>query len=245
MRQVIREWRKMQSSINVNTFVESIINSLHHWLSCLRTLEDLSDPIVKSVKPAFDLVETHINLVGRNVALMLVWEWPEVVELALKILRDERLGDSDEAWLTELAQEVGWSREDLVEELKSVDADPSARVKRYEELFEKYRHGALVLASKDSRQAGEKMWGAVTALIKLHAAKKGVLVIHWDHGKLHSYVNNNVEREDRELFQRLLLTAEGLHVHFYEGHLDEGSFKEYFSKVAELIEKARKLVGLK
>jgi len=234
----------MQSSINVNTFVESIINPLH-WLSCLRTLEDLSDPIVKSVKSALDLVKTHINLVGRNAALMLVWEWPEVVELALKILRGERLGDSDEAWLTELAQEVGWSREDLVEELKSVDADPSTRVERYEELFEKYRHEALELASKDSRQAGEKMWGAVTALIKLHAAKKGVPIIHWDHGKLHSYVNNNVERENRELLQELLLTAEALHVHFYEGHLDEGSFKEYFSKVVKLIEEARKLVGLK
>jgi len=225
--------------------MEPIINPFHHWLSCLRTLEDPSDSIVKSVKSAFDLVKTLFNLVERSVALMLIWEWPEVVKLALKILRNERLSDSDEVWLTELAQEVGWSREDLVEELKSIDADPSTRVERYEELFEKYRHEALVLASKDSRQAGEKMWGAVTALIKLHAAKKGVPIIHWDHGKLHSYVNNNVKREHRELFQSLLLTARELHIHFYEGHLDEGSFKEYFSKVAELIEEARKLVGLK
>jgi hypothetical protein len=235
----------MQPSIDVNTFVELVINPLDQWPGWLRVLKDPSDPIVKSVKSAFDLMKALVNLVGRNVALMLIWEWPEVVELALKLFRDEKLGDGDEAWLSELAQEAGWSREDLIEELKSVDADPSSRVKRYEELFEKYRREALELVGKDSRQAGEKMWGAVTALIKLHAAKKGVPIIHWDHGKLHSYVNNNVEREDRELFQRLLLTAEELHVHFYEGHLDESSFKEYFSKVAELIEKVGKLIDLK
>jgi len=88
------------------------------------------------------------------------------------------------------------------------------------------------------------MWGAVTALVKLHAARRGVPVVRWDHGKLYSYVVNDVEEEHREPFKRLLATADVLHRHFYENHLDRNAFKSYFNDVSRLIEEVKRAIGV-
>jgi len=174
-----------------------------------------------------------------------VVEWPEAVELASKLARGAELSESDRSWLRELAEASGWDVEDLAEDLSSLSAEPSVRAGRYRELFEKYYGEALRLAEEgDTRQAGEKIWGAVTALVKLHAARKGVPIVHWDHGKLYNYVSSSVERELRELFRNLLLAAEELHEHFYEGHLDASTFADHFNGVRRLIEEVRRALGL-
>jgi len=50
---------------------------------------------------------------------------------------------------------------------------------RYRMLFEKYLEEAKRRKEAgDTEQAGEKLWGAITALIKLYAAKKGVPIVH-------------------------------------------------------------------
>ena len=101
-------------------------------------------------------------------------EWPEVMRLASKLARGAELSESDRSWLKELAEASGWDVEDLAEDLSSLSAEPSVRAGRYRELFEKYYREALRLAEEgDTRQAGEKIWGAVTALVKLHAARRG------------------------------------------------------------------------
>jgi hypothetical protein len=61
---------------------------------------------------------------------------------------------------------------------------PLGRVDRYREMFEKYYSETLELVDRDSRQAADKLWGAVRALVKFHASLKRVFVAEWDHGKL-------------------------------------------------------------
>jgi hypothetical protein len=169
-------------------------------------------------------------------------EWPEIHDLALKLLTSKELSDNDRAWLKELANETGWDEDEVIEELKNIFTDPSTRTGKYKELSEKYYQEAFKLLYKDTRQAGNKLWGAVTALIKLHAAKRGAPIIHWEHGMLYNYVYNNIEKEYKELFEMLLLKAERLHYHFYENYLDDNTFKEFFNDVARLIENIKRLI---
>jgi hypothetical protein len=56
--------------------------------------------------------------------------------------------------------------------------------------FEKYYSKALELADKDPRQATEKLWGAIAALIKLHASLKGDFIARWDHDRLYGSSKN-------------------------------------------------------
>ncbi len=73
-------------------------------------------------------------------------------------------------------------------------ANPSKRAEKYMELFQKYYSEAhRLLKQGDYTQATEKLWGAATALIKLHAALRGVFIAAWSHGKLYNYVTHNVE----------------------------------------------------
>jgi len=166
------------------------------------------------------------------------------LELALKLARGEKLSEREEAWLDEPARETRWGREEVAEELASAGADPSSKVERYREIFERCYREALELAGRDTRQAGEKAWGAAVALVKLHAAAKRVPTAHWDHGRLYNYVAGNVESEHRELFRNLLRAAHVLHEHFYEGHLDAETFSQHFNDAVKLIEEAAKALGL-
>jgi len=173
----------------------------------------------------------------------LVREWPEVVDISMKLVREEELDERDKLWIKELAAASGWSTDDIVDELKNLDADPSERVERYRALFEDYYKEALEHKERgDTKQAGEKIWGAVTALIKLYAATKGIPIIHWSIGKLDNFVESNVENRYRKLFRDLLDKAHMLHEHFYEGHLSLRGFEERWKEVVELIEKVKKIV---
>ena len=173
----------------------------------------------------------------------LVREWPEVMAVSLKLVRGERLDERDRLWIEEMAEASGWSADDIIEELKNIDADPSERAERYRSLFENYYREALkCMEEGNTRQAGEKLWGAVTALIKLYAALRGIFIPHWGLSKLYNFVENNVEAEYRDVFVELLNQAFVLHVHFYEAHLGPTSFEKQWEKVVKLIEKAREIV---
>jgi len=170
-------------------------------------------------------------------------EWPEVFRLAYRLRAGVGLAESDRLCLRGLSEATGWDPEDVAEDLAKVDADPSARADRYRELHEKYFREALELEARgDDRQASEKLWGAITALIKLYAAEKGVFVAHWSRGRMESFVTSNVEPRHRKLFRDLLDKGATLHEHFYEVHLDEATFKERWGELVDLLEKARKLV---
>ena len=181
-------------------------------------------------------------------------EWPEVVRIYEKLHRGEILNTLDMDWIDELSKETGWSVDAVMDEIKNLDKEPSTRIEKYQKLFEEYYKEAKELRDKkDYRQAGEKLWGAVTALVKLYAVKKGIRIEVWDHAKLFKFISNSVSDELVELpdgskislrkaFYSLLSNGNMLHKNFYENDLDEKSFDEYFNAVTELIEAIKKIV---
>jgi len=173
----------------------------------------------------------------------LLHEWPEVAGIFAKLVRGEKLDERDELWVREVAEATGWGVDDVIEEFRSLDVDPMERVEHYRSLFESYYREALVRREEgDTRQAGEKMWGAVTALVKLYAAAKGVFISHWGLGKLYNFVESNAEAGLRDVLADMLDKAYVLHVHFYEGYLDSAAFERRWEEVVKLVEKAREIV---
>jgi len=171
-----------------------------------------------------------------------LYEFPELFVLVGKLVEGKPLDETDEANLRELAGATGWSVDDVVDDLRNGWGDPRGRVDRYREMFERLYREALELVDRDARQAAEKLWGAVTALVKLHASLKRVFVAGWDHGKLYNYVTRNVEEEHRELFYHLLMTGRELHRYFYEGDLDRDTFTYFWNKAVKLLEEAKEVV---
>lgn len=163
-------------------------------------------------------------------------EWPEVVNIARKLIARKSLSRQDEHWINELAEAVGWSKDDIIDELINMDILPSERAVKYRKLFEEYYAKAQEFKRKgDTKQAAEKLWGAVTALIKLYAANKGVFVAHWSIGKLDNFITNNVEEKYKKAFRDLLDKAKAFHEHFYEGYMDEKTFEERWKEIMKYI----------
>jgi flagellar biosynthesis chaperone FliJ len=167
-------------------------------------------------------------------------EYPELLSLAGKLSHGEELNEVDRAWLRELAKASGWDVDDVSDELRNLWADPSSRADKYHKLFNKYYEEARRhYNSKDYPQAAEKLWGAITALIKLHAALKGVPISQWHHGDLYIYVYNNVEKENRQVFSDLLKAGEPLHRYFYEEDVDPKTFEGLWNDAVKLLEIAK------
>lgn len=178
-----------------------------------------------------------------DVFIEVVREWPEIIRIFVKLGQGEELDDSDKLWIEELVEVTGWDRDMVIEEIRNLFTDPSERAERYKELFEKYYEEALKSKREgNTRQAGEKIWGVVLALIKFYAAIKGIPVQHWGRGKIERFITNNVEREFKNDFRNLLDKAFILHIHFYEGDLDEKTFEERWEEVMEYIGKVKEIV---
>ncbi|MEM4977227.1 MAG: PaREP1 family protein [Desulfurococcaceae archaeon] len=127
----------------------------------------------------------------------------------------------------------------MLDELRSVGKDPAERAERYYSLYIEYlKEAEKCYELGDYRQAGEKLYGAVLALIKYFAAVKGLPLVHWSRGKIEKFITSNVEHELRKLFRDLLDKTQPLHEHFYEAHLDEQTFKERWGEALELLERA-------
>jgi len=172
-------------------------------------------------------------------------KWPEVFEISEKLTTGRKLDKLDKLWVKELAEVTGWSPDDIIDELKNLTLNPSERAERYHQLHEKYLKEAIEYKEKNNTsQAGEKIWGAVTALIKLYAATKGIPIIQWSISKLYRFVDTNVKKEHRKLFRDLLDKTHILHEHFYEKHLSPEGFEERWKEVLELLKKAKKIVSL-
>jgi len=164
-------------------------------------------------------------------------EYPEVVALAAKLSSGGQLSGYDILTLREVAEAMGWDEDDAAEELKNLAANPSKRVEKYVELFQKYYGEARRLLERgDHPQAAEKLWGAATALIKLHAALRGMFVAAWSHGKLYNYVTHNVEEQHRQAFRDMLKAGEVMRRYFYERDLDPATFKEHWEDAVKHIE---------
>ncbi len=164
-------------------------------------------------------------------------EYPEVVSLATKLASGMQLYKSDILILREVAEAMGWDEDDAAEELKNLATNPSKRVEKYMELFQKYYSEAhRLLEQGDYPQAAEKLWGAATALIKLHAALRGVFIAAWSHGKLYNYVTHNVETSlPRQ-------AGEVMHRYFYD---DPATFKDRWEDAVRHMEKKTSYSSIK
>jgi hypothetical protein len=172
-----------------------------------------------------------------------VAEWPEVVEIAGKLRRNEEPTEKDMEWIKELAEATGWDADDIADELKNLDADPVTRAERYRRLHEEYFKKAKEFKEKgDKEQASEKLWGAITALVKFYAGVKGAPVVHWSRGKMDKVITKNFEEKFRELFEDLLDKGQVFHEYFYEGIEDEETFEKKWEKTVKLLEDIRRLL---
>jgi len=192
-----------------------------------------------------------------NLEAELKEEWPEIVRIYDKLRRGETLNTLDMEWIDELSKETGWSEEEVMDEIKNLDKDPSTLVNKYKRLFEEYYKEAKELKEKkDYRKAGEKLWGAITALIKLYAGKRGIRVTAWTHAKLYDFVDNNVSNKPVKLpdgseislkvaFSLLLSDGRTLHENFYEDNVHGEVFEIVFNHAVDLIDKIKKVIDEK
>ncbi|MEM3419681.1 MAG: PaREP1 family protein [Nitrososphaerota archaeon] len=170
-------------------------------------------------------------------------EGPSIIEFKLideiednlrkKLKNGIKLTENDRLNIEEMAEISGWSKDDIMNDLKKISKD----YQEYLSLFKKYYNEAESLKDKDSRQSSEKLWGAITALMKAYAIKSGVIISQWSRSKLDKFVENNIPREWKKDFYNLLSKGDKLHKHFYEGHMTSEHFNMVFNECKELIKK--------
>ncbi len=119
--------------------------------------------------------------------------------------------------------------------------DPADRAEAYVKLYEKYLKEAESLYAKgDLPQAGEKYWGAATALLNAIAEKKGLP--HYSHRDYAEVVEVLYEETgDKELVVGFSL-AERLHANFYHNFMRRESFELHREAVLKLVEKLRRML---
>ena len=92
----------------------------------------------------------------------------------------------------------------------------------------------------DLRQASEKAWGAAAQITKAVATQRG-----WRHGQ-HSNFGEIIVRVLRETgdeeIPSLFGLADQLHVHFYEGHLEDELVAVYVRQMPRFVDKMRGLL---
>ena len=160
-----------------------------------------------------------------------------------KLVMGEELSQGDEEWIREVSEACGWEKEDIVDELRNIFAEPSARAERYKRLFKEYLKSALEYKERgDFKQAGEKLWGSALALIKFYASLKNVPVEVWSLSKVERFIANNVAESDRRVFRDLLDKTFPLHTGFYEGELAPEVFEERWGEALEALERVRRVV---
>ncbi|RLG81559.1 MAG: PaREP1/PaREP8 domain-contain protein, partial [Thermoprotei archaeon] len=100
--------------------------------------------------------------------------------------------------LLAIARRKSKSVEEVILEYIAKDVDPGVRIEVYMKLHEKYlRRAEELYARGDLARAGEKYWGAVTALLNAIGEKRG-----WSHYTHRDYAEI-VERLSEELGEPL------------------------------------------
>jgi hypothetical protein len=172
-------------------------------------------------------------------------EWPEIYDIHISLKTNKELTKKNLDWINAISKATGWEEEDVIEEIKNLDADPSQRAQHYKSLFDKYFSNAInEFNKKNYSQAAEKIWGSFTALVKYHAAKNNIPILEWDHRKIRNYINANLPSNLHNLFKELYDNVYQLHILFYEGIKDEDfvSFKMYWERSCKLLNKVLSII---
>ena len=137
--------------------------------------------------------------------------------------------------LSEEAKKRGIPVEQLLVEKLASSADLDERARAYLELHEKFLGEADSLAERgEPTQAGEKLWGAVTALLDAIAELKGLP--HYSHRDYSELVERLASELGRPELGKLFAVAERLHANFYHNFIrDPRSFRAYKADVLKLV----------
>ncbi|MGC8973458.1 MAG: PaREP1 family protein [Thermoproteus sp.] len=144
--------------------------------------------------------------------------------------------------IAEVLRRVAGDRdiEEFILELVSNRLDPPERVEVYLRLHERYLAEAEELYRKgDLTQAGEKYWGAVTALLNAIAERRGMP--HYSHRDYAVLIDKIYEETGDEELVGGFRMAEGLHANFYHNFMGRREFDLHRRAVLTLIEKLRGL----
>lgn len=166
-----------------------------------------------------------------------VWFFGELVDR----IRNGTLTDRDRELLEELALVSGWDKEDKIRELLEMQID-------YAELHRKYLREAYELKEKgDFVNAGKKLWGATTALLKEALSDVPYNMdewIEWTRLIIDKYITK-YGGEFRDVLEELLDRAWSLYdfsMRFcYDG--DAETFEYLWERVMESLLEARKALG--
>ncbi|GAB6944591.1 PaREP1 family protein [Vulcanisaeta sp. JCM 14467] len=121
--------------------------------------------------------------------------------------------------------------------------DPPCKIELYLRLHEEYLKSAEELYAKgDLAQAGEKYWGAVTALLNIIGERLGMP--HYSHRDLRELASYLTETTHDPEYTRLFSSAETLHANFYHGFLGKESFNAHRDDVIKLIMKLRTYLNI-
>jgi hypothetical protein len=138
------------------------------------------------------------------------------------------------ALVTVVAKRKGKTVDELILEYVAKDVDPGVRIEVYMKLHERYlREAEELYASGDLAQAGEKYWGAVTALINAIAERRG-----WSHYSHRDYaeVVERLSEELKEPLGRLFASVERLHANYYHNFLTKVNFDAHREDALKLIQ---------
>ena len=130
--------------------------------------------------------------------------------------------------------------EEIILECITKDVDPSMRVEVYMKLHEKYLKDAEELYAKgELAQAGEKYWGAITALLNAIGERKG-----WSHYTHRDYAEivEKLSEELREPIGRLFASTERLHANYYHNFLTKVNFEAHREDAIKLVQKLKSLI---
>ncbi|ABW01142.1 PaREP1 family protein [Caldivirga maquilingensis] len=147
--------------------------------------------------------------------------------------------------LVNLLRELAGGRdvEAFIIDLIAERLDPPHRVKLYLSLHEDYLKSAEELYAKgDLTQAGEKYWGAVTALLNAIAESRS-----WEHYSHRDY-DIIIEELYKETNDKSILVnfsmAERLHANFYHNFMSKEGFEAHREAVLNLVNRLRGIVGV-
>ena len=141
------------------------------------------------------------------------------------------------ALVTVVAKRKGKTVDGLILEYVAKDVDPGVRIEVYMKLHERYlREAEELYASGDLTQAGEKYWGAVTALINAIAERRG-----WSHYSHRDYaeVIERLSEELKEPLGRLFASVERLHANYYHNFLTKVNFDAHREDALKLIRRLK------
>jgi len=140
------------------------------------------------------------------------------------------------------AEEEGVQVEKLLARMVANELSDEERIGLYVELHEKYLSEAKALEDEgDIVQAGEKLWGAVCALLNALGELRGWR--HYGHVDYCDIIERLVAELDGPELSKLFASAERLHANYHHAFLHPESFKAHRDAVLELVRRLRGLLA--